>query len=59
MQDFLQVLSLFAGFNFQWPPEVIALYNLLSVVSFNIELLAPECTVSVSFETKFYIIQVG
>jgi hypothetical protein len=43
LQDFLQVLSIFASFNFEWPPALVALYNAFSLASFNLELLAPEC----------------
>ncbi len=56
-QDFLQVLSMFSGFQFKWPPAIIAIYNALSLVNFNFELLAPECSVSLNFETKWYIVQ--
>jgi hypothetical protein len=52
-QDFLQVLSMFAGFDFDWPGPVMAIYNAFSLVNFNFELLAPECSVSINFETKW------
>jgi hypothetical protein len=52
-QDFVQVLAMFAGFGFNWPPAVKAIYNAFSLVNFNFELLAPECSVSVNFETKW------
>ena len=42
-QDFLQVLSMFAGFGFAWPPQVLTLMNTLSLFNFNFDLLAPEC----------------
>ena len=48
---------MFAGFGFSWPAEVISLYNSLSLLNFNLELLAPECSVSVSFEEKWYVVQ--
>ena len=56
-QDFLQVLSMFAGFGFVWPPQVLELLNALTLFNFNFDLLAPECSVSIDFETKWYIIQ--
>ena len=40
-QDFLQVLSMFAGFNFDWPPTLKAVYNAFSLAAFYLELLAP------------------
>ncbi len=42
-QDFLQVLSIFAAFKFEWPPALMSVYNSVSLASFNLELLAPEC----------------
>jgi hypothetical protein len=55
-QDFLQVLSMFAGFGFDWPAPVKAIYNAFSLVNFNFELLAPECSVSINFETKWCVV---
>jgi hypothetical protein len=54
-QDFLQVLSMFAGFGFEWPPAIKALYNAFSILNFNFELLAPECSVSINFEAKWCV----
>jgi hypothetical protein len=54
-QDFLQVLSMFAGFGFDWPPAIMAIYNAFSLVNFNFELLAPECSVSLNFEIKWWV----
>ncbi len=56
-QDFLQALSVFANFKFDWPPAVSAMLSAFSLVNFNFELLAPECSVSLNFEAKWYIIQ--
>ena len=53
MQDFLQGLSMFAGFNFEWPPAVKRIFNVLSVVNFNVNLVAPECSIALSYETKW------
>ena len=49
----MQVLSMFGGFGFDWPPAVKSIYSALSIVNFNFDLLAPECSVSLSFETKW------
>ncbi len=54
-QDFLQVLSMFANFGFDWPPAIKGIYNVFSLVNFNFELLAPECSVSVNFEAKWCV----
>ena len=55
-QDFMQVLSMFANFGFAWPPAITSLFNLLSLVNFNLELLAPECSVSLDFEAKWCVV---
>ncbi len=52
-QDFMQVLSMFANFGFDWPPVISSLFNIFSLVNFNFELLAPECSVSLDFEAKW------
>jgi hypothetical protein len=49
------VLSMFAGFGFDWPPFIRAIFNALSLLNFNFELLAPECSVTVNFETKWCV----
>jgi hypothetical protein len=49
----MQVLSMFLGFNFDWPPAIKGIFNLFSLVNFNFELLAPECSVSINFEAKW------
>lgn len=53
VQDFMQVLSMFAGFGFDWPPTIKGIFNVFSLVNFNFELLAPECSVSLNFEAKW------
>ena len=52
-QDFMQVLSMFAGMGFEWPPLIKGIFNAFSLVNFNFELLAPECSVSLNFEAKW------
>ncbi len=46
---------MFAGFDFDWPPAVKAVYNLYSLVNFNLELLAPECSLSINIEAKWLV----
>ncbi len=48
-------MSIFAAFKFEWPPALIALYNKVSLASFNLELLAPECSFSVNYEAKWLV----
>ncbi len=47
------MLAMFAGFDFDWPPAVRAIFDAFSLVNFNFELLAPECSVSINFEAKW------
>ena len=54
VQDFIQVLSMFANFGFDWPPAIRGIFNVFSLVNFNFELLAPECSFTINFETKWY-----
>ena len=54
-QDFLQVLSMFASLDMHWPPSVKDTYNAVSLVNFNLELTAPECSVSLGYEAKWYV----
>jgi hypothetical protein len=54
-QDFVQVLAMFSGFDFDWPPAVKTLYNFFSLLNFNFDLLAPECSLSINFETKWSV----
>ena len=46
-------MSIFASFNFSWPSELVNLFHSLSLASFNLELLAPECSFSVDYEGKW------
>jgi hypothetical protein len=55
LQDFMQMLSVFAGFGFEWPPAIKALFHALSAVNFNLDLVAPDCGVSLKFETKWWV----
>ncbi len=43
IQDFLQVLSIFAALKFEWPPMLVKIYNAISITAFNLDILAPEC----------------
>jgi hypothetical protein len=37
------------------PPAVKSIFNIFSLVNFNFELLAPECSVSLNFEAKWWV----
>ena len=49
------MLSMFANLGFEWPPVISSLFNILSLLNFNFELLAPECSVSLGFEAKWCV----
>ena len=51
----MQVLSMFANFGIEWPPAIRVLFNVFSLVNFNFELLAPECSVTLNFEAKWWV----
>ena len=54
VQDFLQVVSMFSGFQFDWPPLLLDVYKWMSFTNFNLELVAPECNVHVrNFSRSF------
>ena len=47
-------MAIFANAKVPWPPQVKALFRILSAFNFNIEIVAPECIVpSVSYSQKF------
>ncbi len=45
--DFLQIMSIFTSFGFKWPVTLKALFQYTSLSTFNDQMMAPECTVSV------------
>ena len=55
MQDVLQIISMFASFKFKWPGALTTLYDTFSFANFNIELLAPECSFTISYSTKWFL----
>ena len=56
-QDFLQIISIFSAFDFDWPPLLLSIYNSMSLAAFNLEFLAPECSFSVNYESKWLVTQ--
>ena len=48
-------MSIFSAFQFQWSPALLSLYNSVSLASFNLELLAPECSFSVNYLDKWLV----
>ena len=49
-----QIMSIFTSFNFKWPVSLVKLFNIASAATYNEQLMAPECSVSVwSFAFKY------
>ena len=48
-------MAIFASFKFAWPPELVAVFHSLSLASFNLQLLAPECSISVNYEDRWLV----
>ena len=55
--DYFQVLSVFADTNADWPKSIEAVFNFLSTFSFNLNVAAPECTMSITYEMKWTAVQ--
>lgn len=56
--DYLQVLALLAKSKVAWPTWISDLLRLLSIFSFDIDFVTPECLVpDISYEQKFFFIQ--
>jgi hypothetical protein len=54
--DYFQVLSMFSDADVDWPPTLKSLYRVLSVFSFDIDVVAPECLIpGFPYVTKFYM----
>ncbi len=52
--DFLQVLSILTSFGFRWPIRLSNMFSTASSVSFNEQLVAPECSIgTVPFDRKW------
>ena len=57
--DFLQIVSMFTAFGFQWPVELTSLFKVASTSTVNEQLMAPECSISSwGFEMKFVLASV-
>ena len=54
--DFLQIISIFTSFDFQWPVSLKKLFAVASATTYNDQLVAPECSVKTwTFELKWYV----
>ncbi len=55
--DLLQTLSMFRGFAFPWPAAVKAMLAVTSVSTFAVEIAAPTCTISFSYQAEWVAMQ--
>ena len=56
--DFLQTLSMFKSFAFAWPSLINTTLAATAASTFNIDLVSPECTITITFVRKWVILQV-
>ncbi|KAJ5073972.1 g protein-coupled receptor-related [Anaeramoeba ignava] len=55
MFSFFQVLAVIAGLKANWPDSINSTWRSLSVFNFNIDYLAVECTVPLTYTQKWWI----
>ena len=55
--DFFQSLVMFAGFSFKWPPELLALLELGSLLTFDVQVTAVDCAIKLSYKQKWLLTQ--
>jgi hypothetical protein len=54
--DYFQVLAMFGNAKVSWPPAIVQLFRLMSSLSFNIDITAPECSMpNLSFSAKWCV----
>jgi hypothetical protein len=57
---FTQVVSVFRKLELAWPSELLALFDLMSVVNLNLELFSIDCfVVSWNWTRKFFLVNLG
>jgi hypothetical protein len=55
--DYFQVLSILAMSKaIKWPARLRSLFNVLSIFNLNLDLMAPECSYTMPYETKWFLI---
>lgn len=55
--DFAQSASVFARFEFAWPPLLLDAFKFISLFTLNIDVVAPSCSIKWSYSLRFYSIQ--
>mmetsp|Transcript_58139 Transcript_58139/g.160973 ORF Transcript_58139/g.160973 Transcript_58139/m.160973 type:complete len:575 (+) Transcript_58139:1-1725(+) len=54
--DYFQVLAIFGSTKVEWPETVTTIYSYLAAFNFDIGITAPECTFTISYASKWYIV---
>ena len=55
--DYFQVLSIFADTKADWPASIELVYDYMSFFSFNLNVAKPECTISLTYEEKWFFVE--
>jgi len=54
--DYFQILAMFGNAKVAWPPAILTLFRLMSSLSFNLDITAPECSMpNLSYPTKWWV----
>ena len=54
--DYFQILAMFGNSKVTWPPAIVTLFRLMSSLSFNLDITAPECSLpNLSYANKWYV----
>ncbi|KAJ5074767.1 insulin-like growth factor binding proteinn-terminal [Anaeramoeba ignava] len=54
--SFFQILATLPKMNINWPPRLQDFMNSLTSFNFNVDLVAPECSISASFTGKWFAV---
>eukprot|EP01156_Anaeramoeba_ignava_P010784 Anaeramoba_ignava/a480793_53.p1 GENE.a480793_53~~a480793_53.p1 ORF type:complete len:917 (+),score=259.65 a480793_53:298-3048(+) len=54
--SFFQILATLPKMNINWPPRLKNFMNSLTSFNFNVDLVAPECSISASFTGKWFAV---
>jgi len=54
--DYFQILAMFGNSKVTWPPAIVTLFRLMSSLSFNLDITAPECSLpNLSYADKWCV----
>ncbi|KAJ3442001.1 hypothetical protein M0812_14023 [Anaeramoeba flamelloides] len=54
--NFLQVIAILPKLDYNWPIKLINFFQFFSIINFNIDFLALECSINLNYEEKWFII---